>query len=174
MGHESVKHTLLILVLVTILVLAGWLYIRLLRDKKTIIDENDELVEGYEYIKRIPNEPDMYNKKTRVEEKWIDTHIDSWEEIRMIHPILNDSFLYAIVSDFGELEFVKKWYIAGNGIVRLEIEGGERFFGDITVHPGEGNLLIMRNGKREYIEFENNIRDLIVEKVDVMVKNIER
>ena len=108
------------------------------------------------------NNPNTYKVEITQKEESVTTCVDDWDEVRIHHPLYSASFLYSMIFMLEELSFVNSIYIASNGLLRLNIKGYKAtVWEDISIHPSEGVLLIMRNYKDEYTPLEDEIIDAI-------------
>ena len=113
--------------------------------------------------------PYIYNKEILLEEELKHAPIDSWYVVTLSHSLFNPSYLYSLIPLFEEIEFVDSVYIASNGLVRLNLKGRpSTVFEDIAIHPGNENIKLIRDHRKEY----NNLEDEVIELIQKYTKNI--
>ena len=110
------------------------------------------------------NNPNEYKADITQKEEYVSTCVDDWDEITINHPLYSASFLYSLIFILEELSFVDSAYIATNGLLRMNLKGHKATVGeDISIHPNDGSLMVMRNYKDEYAPLEDEIIDTIKE-----------
>lgn len=124
--------------------------------------------------KKFINDPTPYQSEVKKTEKFVNTHIDSWDQVLIEHPIFNQEFLYSLIPSLQQLDFVSEAYIANNGLLRLNIEGKTAsIFEDIALNPDEGKISMIRESSDEYKSMEDEIIEAIINHTNIIINAIE-
>ncbi len=157
---------LMFLIVVTLLYVGGAID----RGNNSVEDKKSENKDKKEIFMNI----EIYKERVIQEEELMNSHIDSWDEVKLTHPLFNDTFLYTIAPILGEIEFISDIYIASNGLLRLNIEGkGSNIFNDIALHPKEGEILLIRSEKTGYKDMEDLVIKTIIRYVEEVKRNMK-
>jgi len=118
-----------------------------------------------------------YKVDPTIEIREVETHIDNYDEISVNHPLINASFLYALIDDLKKISWVGNIHIASNGLIRISVEGitkQQTIFSshDIAIHPDKESFIIIK-GTEELSYYEDYIVKEIIKKIKKIKKSIK-
>jgi hypothetical protein len=107
------------------------------------------------------------HKQPSINEEYVETCVDNWDNIKVEHRLINSSFLYSIIPAIEKYDMVQRVWIAMNGLVRINLKGFDGYdrVSDISLHPNKGYFSIIRSLDEEVRICENAIISIILDEI---------
>lgn len=113
--------------------------------------------------------------KCQIQEYNVDTSVDCWVEVKITHPNINKEQMTRLIESISPtIDWCEKSYIASNGLIRLNIknvtiiDGGtiDRYFTDLALHVNDGEVILQRNSRRNFMMYENDLLYRIIKTLE--------